>query len=1504
MKKLKKLLAFSVALMVTLLSITVIYAAMSDGIIEKHNITLSDEHIQVSRSNKISWRDTLIYSNGTNSIKVNNNYEEYDLIAMTEGDSEESGFVLGTGLTSDTYTFTNAQKEIMQYDTYTIMAIRHYDYNRYISSQADLELLNLEHRHIVLNDDLNVGDSLSFYTEKGEYISDLEEYDLINGLYDYHGNEIKSITNRDTCIKLPVNTSTVVDLTSYWANDFYNYDDELYTIANYDVTLGHGEETGLFDRYGSKVPAIRYYYNEKLYYYVFTPDGVYVNGVALASSNAPTTVDLNKATFANGMMFGGAYSSKVFRNIYLLNNIEIDKEIELIMPFHINLLNKTINLNENLIVKNYYKSDIKFSNYEINNIAGELTGSGVVEYTLPNASLVHSDDNASFPQAKFLEVQSDLLDDVLDFVDGYLKLDLNENDINYHLFTNFPILPKNYYDEDVEITYKYKGTDDDFYIAHNTNTQKSEITVSVYNKTTGASKSKDYNIWIKGDGVASKCDTLARKLQYEINDNYRHTNSSKLYVNYELIDLIMGNTTYSFVDYDNVLTNTVYLEVKTPISGNQTSNLYKLVGDDYVLFDNKSSVVDYGNDTYYEKYLEIERLNYTFVDNAIGKFIIREGSNDYYVNVALNKITIDEYIDLIKNEIGTIYFEGTTTTYNLKSIDDLSKYNVGNIEYTPVIYYESEYSPSPALNVDENYVLNNVSASSSSNYYLMVKVTLNSGEEVTFYTNRILFTTSSSGGDGDNEYFSSTFEEDFNKISTFIGLSNEMYLNGNRYFYMEMDDTNIVKLLKKVSYTTWLSKYSSGYYYIDSDNVLHTISSEADIPVGTKSIYTLPALTDSIEDNHVVFLTDNTLLDGVDHKINVVAYITDREFATANELKTVALAASSINLYNGLFDANGNPITMITNGDNTYYLTYNDSNVVTDVTYDGNHLDTATVNIIGYYYNGYVYSTLEIGMRINPENGLYTSKTIKGEEVDEITFGSITLNYTYDEYYEPESITYLVDFSDNRYEYYKTNGTRITENNYNLENGLYDENANPVTEAEIYGAKFTFDYSSGVKVSCRSITVDQTHADIYARSASQQTTFFNSDGTILTVYVQNYSFTVPAIYKPSDLNDTDASVSNRYDLYTYLLDNYAPITDESTNHGFKEINGNNYYLLRSYLENIESLDIDADGKRIDPQRLASLEALKILRITDAELIDDRNGSNTYLDDGLSRLARTALATRLIELSFDNVNIKPALSDNVRAKYLDFSKFTNLITLSITNDNTMNMEEAPKLYRKLENITLSGISGLRKIDNLAEGINLKYIDLRNNNIELFEPLIGLLNIKKLYISGNYSEIYLNMFTSNDYGYGSPQVPYANGTMARGSLNYPTLLTIYDSNTLEDDDFSDKLNNLNSVYKEGLYILNSITYLSKYNNEFYLDLSPLNDKYDISTDDVKVYVSSNDQSYTRILPVASQKYKDHLDNYIVGLFKTSTPTTTSAIIVLDTGGYIITRQIHFTIESYGF
>ena len=78
MKKLKKLIALSVAVMTIILSVTVIYAAMSDGIIEKHNITLSDEHIQVSRSNKISWRDTLIYSNGTNSIKVNNNNEEYD----------------------------------------------------------------------------------------------------------------------------------------------------------------------------------------------------------------------------------------------------------------------------------------------------------------------------------------------------------------------------------------------------------------------------------------------------------------------------------------------------------------------------------------------------------------------------------------------------------------------------------------------------------------------------------------------------------------------------------------------------------------------------------------------------------------------------------------------------------------------------------------------------------------------------------------------------------------------------------------------------------------------------------------------------------------------------------------------------------------------------------------------------------------------------------------------------------------------------------------------------------------------------------------------------------------------------------------------------------------------------------------------------------------------------------------------------------------------------------
>ena len=1502
MKKLKRLLALCFAVIVTTLSVTVIYAAMSDGIIEKHNITLNDEQFKVSKPTATpTWMDYVSYSLSLNSVKVNNNSEAYDLLAIPEPDSELSGVVVASNLTNTSYSFTSTQKtELLSLMPCVIMAVRHYDYNRYVSSAADLELLNLEHRHIVMNDDLNIGDSLSFYTSRGEYISNLDSYDLVNGLYDYHGNVIKSITDGTSCIKLPVGSSTVVDLTEYHANDFYDNSGNLYTSSSYDVTLGHGASTGLYDRYNSKVPAVKYFYNNDVYYYVFTPDGVYVNGVTLASSSAPTTIDLDKAIFANGMVFNGAYSSKVFRNIYLLNNISIDKDIELMMPFHMNLLNRSITLNNDLKIKNYYKSSIVFSNMNISGYSGSITGTGKINYNLPNSELRHP-DNAYFPASKFNEASSDLLDDVLDFVDGYLTLDLNENDIDYHLFTGFPILPKNFYDEDVTVTYKFKDTGEGFHIAHSANTQKSEITVEVTNNSTGESKSKDYKVWIKGDSAASKCDSLARKLQYEINENYRNTNSSRIYVNYELIELIMGDTAITFDNYDNVYVKTVYLEVKTPINGNQTSNLYKLVGDNYVLFDNKTSVVDYGNDTYYEKYLEIERLNYTFVDNGVGRFIIRENANTYYVNVNLNKISKDSYIELIKNEIGTIYFEGSNTTYELKSPTDLGVYNVNTITYTPVIYFEDEYAPSPALEVDSNYILNNISAASTSNYYLKVEITLNSGEDVTFYTDRILFTSASSGGDGENEYFSSTFEEDFDKISTFIGLSNEMYLNGNRYFYMEMDSNTVVKLLKKITYTTWLDAYSTGHYYIDSDNVLHSISSESDIPEGTKAIYRLPALTDSIEDNHVVFLTDNTKLDDADHKINVVAYITDRRFDSADELRSAALAASSINLYNGLFDANKNPITMITNGENTYYLTYNNSNVVTDVTYDGNHLDTATVNIIGYYYDGFVYTTLEVGMRINPENGLYTSKTIKGEEVDEITFGNISLEYTYDAYSNPTSVQYFVDFSDNRYEYYNSSNVRITASDYNLANGLYDSTGTPVTEATIYGGKFTFDYSSGVTVNCKTIAVDQTHSDIYARSKSQQTTFFKLDGSVLTVYVQNYSFTVPAIYKSGDLNDMDASEASRYDLYTYLLDNYAPITDETTNHGFKEINGNNYYLLRSYLENVESLEINAASKRLDPSKLASLESLTVLKIKNAEFIDDRNGSNTWLDDGLSRLARSSLATRLIELSFDNVNMHSALSNNVRANYLDFSKFTNLLTLTIKDCTPPSMEwnEAPKIYRKLENIAITGVSGLRRIDNLSEGINLEYIDLRDNNIELFEPLIGLTNIKTLYVSGNISSVDISLSTRNEKAYGTPGGPYMIGLTTTGMLNITSLLTIYDSNELVENDFYTYINNANAQMKEAAYVLNSISYLTQYDSELYLDLSPIISSFN----EVNVYVSSDDYSYTKLTPVASQKYKDAGDNYITGLFKSSTSGITSAIIeVMTNNGFVVMRQIHFTISSY--
>lgn len=1400
----------------------IVLGQILDAINESHNITLARDIVKVSKDN--SNFDTYVEYNNDSTIYVDTD-EAYDLVAVTNDNSE--GFVINTNISTKSYSLD--QSKFNTNKTYYILAFLYHSYNRYINDFYDLELLNNEYRHNVVNDDLNIGNVTDFYNLGHEYIGDFESYDLSNGLYDYKGNVIKSITNGENSITYPL--SGTVNLKNYHRNDFYKYESNNLVLVNSNtnielelVTDGETKFSGYYDSYGRKLDHIYYVdSNGKEWNYVFTEDGIVTNGI-LNNPTASSTISLNTSYYDNGIVVDSAYNSKTFKNIYVLNDFETTNAVTLMMPCNIHFINNHIILNDDITLKHYYHSSYKIDNLTISGTSGGFSTNSNKKFTYicPNASIDALDDSC------IVSGTSNLLNDALDFASGYfvdyilkdkyyqvydetavakklvsydsvnlvdglytsadggatktpvesitdvngitytltfnssnlitgisngtdtytieyennsikrilkgsleledrnIYIDISDQAEYYTLFLTNPVLPKNFYDEDVSIKYTYTGTNNPFYVTANEDNQQVNITLTAVNNKTGDTSTKNVSVWIMGTNNQAIADTIALKLECDINRGFSRNSTSRMYINYDTISEIVGNNNISIEAINNLIVKDEYLVVNKPASGNNSINSYIVTytytvkevstqimfqsGEYYVSNDGQYvKAISYNpSQTYYvrsaiptpvedkstysdsniyaEKYMLIERVSYSIKDGFAEMKITLTDNNQTYEKIIyaqLPRISKEKYIEYIKNEIGQIFFgSGNDNKYQLPGYDILAHYDVKNVSYVPVVFIDGAYQVTQAFSIDDAFVMTNVNSSNAQSYYLKVTLTLKDNEDIEFLTDKIALTTSTTGGDGENEYQSSLFEEDFNKISTFIGLSDDFVLNGNVYYYLEITNDDAVNatiqdsnnhvylgLYRKISsYDSANIPANGTYFYINPNSTKLEkiyIDGTHSIPQNKPALYTAPSDSDEVVGTNykMVFLTDSDYIPQTSTTIKVKSYITDSTtIHTAAELKAQAALASEIDLYQGLYDFNGNPIYEITNGNITYILEYTFNETGADVSnvYKRNESgeiepvsNGTNVDISGFYCMGYVFKQITEGDRIYLDNGYYSSQIIYGNFISTYNYDKVTFTISNNPYrkdldsdyqkYGPASISKIeLDLSENE-TYYDKNGVLIKSDNFVLMNGdtyngIYESNGAPVTNFVFSESGFQLTYDEndlliGVKVK---YTMANSEAEgKYYRIPSQQTTFYDKSHHVITIYAQSYSFVVPGIYNPSDfnwngneaINETGAILASdtansaiTYDLYEKLMELFG--FDNGDGHfGFKEINGKNYFLLTEYLD--DAKDFGAINYEYEiASSYSNVETYYELvdnKYVVADSVDENNYSSYYVVSNISYL---------------------------------------------------------------------------------------------------------------------------------------------------------------------------------------------------------------------------------------------------------------------------------------------
>ena len=1276
--------------------------------------------------------------------------------------------------------------------------------------------------------------------------------------------------------------------------------------------------------------------------------------------NDEITIDLKNCYYENSIIIDNAYSSKVYKNIYLLNNIDLKEDVTLLMPCNINLLNNNITLSSNLDIKHYYHGNFIFSNMTIGAKTGnfvDATGNVITNASTKKVSVICPNGTISKPNDMYInEVtgKDNLLSDAIDFAKGYFNNDsvYYENEI-YSLTYYNPILPKKFYDEDVTISYTYTD-ESEFVVERKSNNEAKEVVITATSGNTSLSSS--VNVWIVGTSNQAKVDSIAKATEYILAEGFKNTTESKMYLNYDTIKGIVGSNVISYEAISGIEVSDIYLPVVAPAKYNQSYTLYTRSGsgtdlDPYVY---TKVVKDDGQalsnlETYYEKYLVFERASYTFSDHAYGHLnaVLTDGT-DYTqtIDVPLAAIDKTKYNALLTDEIGQIFFSDDTP-YILKKPEDLVKYDVKTIKYTPMVKNGTGYEVTDVLPIID-YEMSNMGMLNDMDYYVYVEVVLNDDSETKFYTNKVLATASSGGGAGRNDYQSSLFEKEFNDMSIFIGLSDDFALSNNLYYYLEIVDSTseyntYLTLYRKVVPATIdeaksiiTSKEDRVYYYLDESTLALTVINSASDVVDLKPMYTLPSESDNITNYRMVFLTTSDNIPKTSNEITVTAYISDNSSMQTGTAIKDARGDGKINLHDGLFDYHKNPIYELTNGKEKYIINYNSSKVVTSVTYInslGEEEAVASdhkVDISGFYCNGYVYNNIAQGAKLYIKNGIYTNETLSlATSLTSYTYKNLSFTLTYYDYgtdgyndYGFVKTEVVADFTDNT-NFYNKDKSLITSSSYSLSNGLYDQTGKPLKNVMVSDSSFTFSYDESDN--CTGYVVNYTIANNLAgykdRISTQQTTFYDKSQNIKTIYVQNYSFTVPGVYRPGDFNaEINASnyaasvdmtgtelATNKpgvFDMYQALMDIYGQSNGTGEAKGFKEMNGSKCFLLITDLDNAEviakynangviSKDTNGNYENLDCSDgsgnnrsvnliylMKLLPKLKYIYISNANFATNED-LRTVTYNGKN------MVTNIVELSLDNIKDKDSTSTGFQSN-LQFTNYLNLEKLIITNSLMDNRSGNFAIYRKLRYLDLSN-NLFTDINFITTGVELTYVDISNNQISSFEPLRKLTKLNKLYVTGNNISTSLTLGGNTIYPYGTPRL---DGATLYGETNIPTLIYVSERNTLTDTDYEtflyETLYEGNNNYLYAVYTANAISYLDKYYDGLELDLSVVDRAGYTSA----VYVSTDASTYTALTSSVSDQY-----GYASGYFKTTDKTYVYAIISITNSTYTIYREIYF-------
>ena len=1559
-----------------------IYAAISEAINEKHNFSLASNKLTVAGDDGV-FGDYITFDEDK-SISVKNYENGFDLIAITSDSSD--GALLYTynpnnfedngeiDSVNQTFTCDIDTTNFIDGKTYYIMAVNYTKYNKFVTSYEDLALLNSEYRHSVINDDLTIGNVTDFYDSIGNYVGD-KEFDISTRLNDFYGNQIPVITNGANTYTLPYGSSLTVDLSNYHRADFYTKDDSgNYTLATGTKTITPTDtKSNLYDKYHREITQVYAYGTNSFSNYVFTSTGVIHSGKAL---EANATIDLSKSYFENGIVVDDAYQSTIFRNIYLLKDINIKEQLDLIMPCNIHLLNNDIVTQKGMTLKHYYTM-----NYIIDSLAigGDSAGkfissdntSKALTIKTPNANAT-IDTLTTYLDTTNITSKANMLDDVLDFaksffvdyilVDKYYQIPSNpkklvsydyidifqglyryEDDVlvaierveddnhntyeieyddvsnlptsvtindnitwyilyknntstidyiyriagegetktatisidgvdtdvisygseisyiidkssdaeYYTLFLTNPVLPTSFYNENVTIRYYFANEDwepssETFHVYKNVSVNERRNVVIVVNDGT-ETETAHVNAWLMGSSAQAVLETVALKLEVDINRGFASETTTSVLINYDTIEDIYGDYSIQFTDTGHATYNKIQLEVP---------------------------------DNSLQDFIKVTRNSYSLTDGfgELQATITGEEVNPKTIYVQLRKISEEYYNEMIKNEIGQVYFNSTSLTYDLPTEDDLSKYNVKTVDYEVVVSYDGGNSTSPFTTAipfvkdgDHYYLNSTISSANNFDLYLKVYITLNDNHEHVVTTDKIIFASGTTGGEGENTYIANIFEEDFSKISSFIGLSESFKSNDSMIrFYMELDNSySFVDIY--VKYTILANGNTieaingdrSGtipvgtYFYLNEAlartniNISTLLQSGSPVPSsGGSSITTLyTKLTDQTvldPTTNVVFLTDSTNIGKESKIITVDTYVTDTAVANGSDIKSAYSEFAQFDLFNGLYNSVGSRIRHITDGETLYDLTYDSNGVVTSVAKTQNGVTTTynsslEVDLSGFYYNNFIGTKVSVGTRLNLNNGIY-SENVDWTPITTLVVGDVTYTITYDADGNVTNVTGI-----------DTGNNPVTETTITITNAILHENPN-----------------------------------IYVRTSAQQTSFYqkvNDELKPITMYKQTYTFTVPGIYKK---NDFTTSGNELYDVISSYFE------DEL----YDEINGSNYYLLASTVENAEKLVVNFENEtnktNVSFSKFGYFKKLKELEIYYATFNKD-GYSKAINNDSQDSINMKPLKASLEKLTIDHCCTNQVANNTT----INISKFTALTYLKYTNitiASNAKLDIIPNLYRRLEHLDISN-NNISDISILINCPNLEYLDLRNNAILQFSPLAydskgekATTNLKTLYIAGNT----VNTTTSGGLSitpYGTPT--YNNGEIATGSVNVVTLIQILDNNPnlkTANEGINDFESETLNSFRPAAYVLNAIAYMNRFDDYMYFDITPLLSAITIDG----VYISTQaTNSFTAVAAQASQSYSGN------GLYKTAlTASTSYKLIVKGTkDGLTVYREFYF-------